>query len=140
MKVIYPHLMITVFGVQAFSSLFAPQTINAREAFIGIVGWVIFSAFIYFGCYRLKKVSVDDRFLYISNYLKEVQVPLSEVADVTESSSSNIRPVIIHLISSTEFGRKIIFMPKEWRFGFYSTHPVVNELKEMVESYHRRGE
>lgn len=97
--------------------------------------WVAGTAFIWWSCIRLKEVSVDDNFLYVSNYLKEVSIPLSEIYDVTENVWLNIHPVTIHLKSPSEFGDKIIFMPKVRFMSFFNlSHPVVNELKELARS------
>ena len=55
-------------------------------------------------------------------------IPLSEISDVTENVWINIHPVTIHLRAPSEFGSRIVFMPKV-RFFDFSSHPVVNELK-----------
>lgn len=79
---------------------------------------------------KFKKVSIDDNFLYISNYLKEITIPLSNIADVTETKWLRGHPVTIHLNPASEFGNKITFLSK-FRFSFKS-HPIVEELKELV--------
>jgi hypothetical protein len=80
---------------------------------------------------RLKVVNVDEHFLYVSNYLKEIAIPLSNIYDVTENFWLNTHPVTIHLKSPSEFGGRIVFMPKT-RFLFFSSHPVVKELKQLA--------
>lgn len=79
---------------------------------------------------KFKKVSLDDNFLYVSNYLKEITIPLSNIADVTEIKWLRGHPVTIHLNPASEFGKKITFLSK-FRFSFKS-HPVVTELKELA--------
>jgi hypothetical protein len=69
--------------------------------------------------------------LYISNFRKEIPVPLSAVESVTENTWINIRPVTICFRVETAFGRTIKFMP-EFRSLFLSpwtSHPVVDELR-----------
>lgn len=83
---------------------------------------------------KMKKVSIDGQNLYISNYLKEISVPLSDIYDVTEIVWLNGHPVTIHLKNPTELGSKILFMPKIRMFAFFSSHPVVSELKESARS------
>ena len=46
----------------------------------------------------------------------------------------NLHPVTIHLNSPSEFSDKIVFMPKVRAFAFFSSHPVVDELKELARS------
>ena len=107
---------------------------KAPPKWIFLFGWLVGCVFIYWLCIRLKEVSVDDDFLYVSNYRKEIAIPLSEIYDVTENVWVNIHPVTIHLRSPSEFGDKIVFMPTTRFFAFFSPHPVVNELKELARS------
>ena len=101
---------------------------------IFLIAWVAATAFIFWNCVRLKKVSVDDDFLYVSNYLKEISIPLSDIYDVTENVWLGAHPVTIHLRAPSEFGDKIVFMPTARFFPFFSSHPVVSELKDLAKS------
>lgn len=133
MKVIFPLLWIPLFGfgtLTMFTGGF--QGADASPKWMFLFGWIAGSVFIYWSCVRLKEVSADENFLYVSNYLKEVSIPLSEIYDVTENVWLNIHPVTIHLKSPSEFGAKIVFMPKVRVFAFFSSHPVVDELKELA--------
>jgi hypothetical protein len=78
----------------------------------------------------VKKIAIDHNYLYISNYLKTVKVPLSQIMDVTENKWANIHPVWIHLYTTTDFGDKIMFIP-ETRILSYKNHPIVQELKKL---------
>ena len=106
---------------------------------IGGIKWVFLAmlflgaALMYWFGIRLQAVSVDDEYLYVSNYLKEVAIPLTAIDRVTENRWVNIHPVTIHLKSPSGFGDQITFMPKTRWFGFFSSHPVVDELLDLVE-------
>ncbi|HVF48571.1 MAG TPA: hypothetical protein VNA19_00710 [Pyrinomonadaceae bacterium] len=91
----------------------------------------ILSIYIYRHIIRLKAVSVDDDFLYVSDYLREISVPLSEIGDVTQGSWPNNQLIKIRLNSPSEFGTEIAFMPTV-RFFNFGSHPVVDELRELV--------
>ncbi|HEV8400217.1 MAG TPA: hypothetical protein VGQ18_10310 [Gemmatimonadales bacterium] len=86
-------------------------------------------SFIYWACAPLKRVELDDRALYISNYSKEIEVPLRDIAEVTENRWIHSHPVTIHFHRETEFGDSIVFMPTVRWFGFWSSHPIVAELR-----------
>lgn len=88
----------------------------------------------YFTVMRYKKVSVDDSFLYVSNYRKEIKIPLSGIGDVTEIKWVRTRPVTIHLKTDSEFGRKIVFTPKMNGFRIFADNPIVAELKESAKN------
>ena len=83
---------------------------------------------------RYKKVSVDDQVLYVSNYRKEIKIPVSDIADVTEIKWIRTRPVTIHLKTDSEFGRKIVFTPKFNRFRIVADNPMIAELKELAKT------
>jgi len=129
-KFIYPALWI-LFGLGPLMSFFGADT---PLKWIFLVVWVGGFAFSYWSCVRLKKVSIDDDFLYVSNFIKEISIPLSEIYDVTENVWFSIHPVTIHLRSQSEFGDKIVFMPTTRLFPFFSSHPVVSELKDLARS------
>ena len=91
------------------------------------------SALIWWSCVRLKRVRMDDKVLYISNYTREITVPLANVAQVSENRWLNSHPVTIEFHSGTEFGSRVVFMPKFRWFAFLSSHPVVQEIRVAVE-------
>lgn len=96
------------------------------------------AAFFYWTCIPLKRVEMDDTALYVSNYRTDITVPLRDVEEITENRWINIHPVTIHFYHDTEFGTSIVFMPKRRWFAFFSSHPIVAELRAAVA--HARGE
>jgi hypothetical protein len=101
-----------------------------------LFAWAIGCIFIWWFCMRLKRIRINEKTIFISNYLKEIQVPLRDVINISEISLINIHPVFLTFQSSTEFGKKIVFMPKI-RFTvdlkeMFSSHPVAGELREIV--------
>lgn len=91
--------------------------------------WIAGSIFGYVTCAALKEVSADEHFLFVSNFINEIAIPLTDVGAVTENNWLNIHPVTIHLTQPCRFGSKITFMPKVRLFG---TCPVVGELKHLA--------
>lgn len=89
-----------------------------------LLGWV---------CVRLKRVRLDDRTLYVSNYLREITVPLDAVVRVEEQRWVNIRPITLVLKKPGPFGDRIMFMPpRVWPLTPFSPHPMAEELREMT--------
>lgn len=93
--------------------------------------WILGFALIWWRCARLKKVRIDSSAIYVSNYLKEVRIPLEEIQEITESRWDKIHPVTIHFRHSTSFGEQIVFMPK-WQLWSWKSHPVVKELRGLA--------
>ncbi len=126
-KFIFPTFWIGGFGIGTIGVLFSEP--KMADGFV--IGLLIGSLICYFFCFPLMSVEKDERYLYISNYRKTIQVPFSEIEDITEAPFINIHPVWIKFKNPTEFGSKIIFMPY-YHFGslLMMSHPVVSQLKE----------
>lgn len=89
-------------------------------------------AFIWWFGGSLKRVRMDDTALYVSNYSKEIAVPLTEVTDVTQSWGASVNPVTIAFRSATEFGTSVEFIP-ELRWGsLLGSPPVTKEIQAAV--------
>jgi hypothetical protein len=99
-----------------------------------LAGLVVGSIFIYWWCVRLMRVVMTDRELRISNYRREIVVPLSEVDQVTENRWVNSHPVTLQFVRRTDFGHRIVFMPKARPFALFSSHPIVAELRTAIET------
>jgi hypothetical protein len=131
-KIVVPILWIGCWGAGTIGALFTTHpSRNSAPALLLLSTWIIGAALLYWKFIHLKKVSVDENFLYASNYLKEISIPLSEVYDVTENRWLSLNPLTIHLKSPSAFGDQITFMPKV-RLALFSSHPVVGELKELA--------
>lgn len=75
-----------------------------------IFGWC---AVWHFGTNHWKRVHLDNGILYISNYLKTIKVPITEIAKIEASSFWGWQPqtVRVKFKSHTEFGEEIVFVP-----------------------------
>ncbi len=82
---------------------------------------------------KVKRVAFDENYLYVSNYFKEIQVPLSNIAEVSQSFWQRGRSerVSIRFKEPTVFGGKIFFYPSLRILG-QGEHPVVDEIKQAI--------
>ena len=88
------------------------------------------TAFIFWYSRRLKRIQIDDDYLYVSNYFSEIRIPLIEVSHSTYQMWWSPSTVAIHLHNMTVFGQRIVFIPKT-RLAFFYTHPVVSEIQTL---------
>jgi hypothetical protein len=79
---------------------------------------------------RIKRIRIDSRNLYVSKWLREIAVPLIEIASVTETKWIKGHPVTIHFKDQSICGESVMFLPKV-RLGFWIKHPIVEELKRL---------
>ena len=137
-KFVFPVLWCSIFGAVAIAmgtgvlhgagNAAPPTAVTVAFASVSLVGAASFWWF--YG--RLKRVRLDDGALYISNYRREIRVPLTDIEEVSQNRWVNDQPVTIRFRVQTGFGSRIIFMPK-WRlFALWRTHPIVAELQELA--------
>ena len=131
-KVVFPIVWIGCFGIGTIA-LWADINAPIHTKWIFLIVLVVGSLFICWSSVQLKRVWVDGKKIYISNYLKKITLPLNTIKSVSENRWINIHPVTIYFRRPTEFGSKIMFMPKFRMFLFWGSHPVVNEIKRMVQ-------
>ena len=101
----------------------SPLRIVERLALLGMAMWVVWSLV------PLKRVALSETSLHVSNYLREIVVPLSDVNSVTEIEGRAYR-VVIEFKRRTRFGRRIRFSPIGWTPP--SPHPIVAELRAAI--------
>ena len=126
-KFLFPAIWILAFGYGTFLwSGGPPQT-----SFVFLVVWIVGTTSILWFYVGLKRVRMDERQLYVSNYIQEIQIPFSTITEVKQNRWINSRPITIYFRDATQFGDKVTFMPKQ-RIQFWSVDPVVNELKRLA--------
>jgi hypothetical protein len=137
MKFLFPIIWISGFGMGTlglFLGIFHGRDDSAPPEWMKwqfLAFWIAGSAFILWGCARLKRVRLDESGLLVSNYLKEVRIPFDDIRDVTENRWINIHPVTIYFRHSTPFGDRIVFMPRVRLFS-WTSHPVVSEIRSLA--------
>ena len=99
------------FGIPLAIMMFTVALESKRENadwFISILFTLIFFFFFSF----LKKVSIKRGSLIVSNYIKTIQIPLSEIESITYWWWWNPSRIHIHLKHKSPFGKTIDFKPK----------------------------
>ena len=135
MKYVFPTMWISGFGIGTLG-LFLGAYHGHNDAspdtkWQFLAAWIAGTAFILWGCARLKRVRVDQSGLLVSNYLKEIRIPFDDIREVSENRWINIHPVTIYFRRSTPFGERVVFMPRVRLFSWRS-HPVVGELQTLA--------
>ena len=109
-----------------------PHGQNSGDYLFAAVWGVAALAACWYGL-RLKHVVVDERFLYVSNYVGDVALPLSGIVGVREKIiAPHIRSVIIYLSEPSAFGRRIMFEPSLGSYFSFKASPAFIELRKIV--------
>jgi len=134
MKFIFPAIWIPTFGAGTLTPFLSSS--GSKDPFLDSMNWIFLagllfgSAFIYWGCIRLKRVRMDSEALYISNYREEIRVALRDISAVSENRWVNIHPITVEFCTDSAFGNQIVFMPEFRGWGVWRSHPIVAELRE----------
>ena len=129
LKFIFTPLWIIGVGILAILRI--PNAIG--DWFLPVF-WLVTTPLIYSMYGRIKKVEVDQHYLYISDFRRSCQVPWSSVADIIETKWINTRPIWIRFKERTQFGSEIVFVPYYERVSFGGNHPVAEELRVLAGS------
>jgi hypothetical protein len=79
---------------------------------------------------QIKKIGMDDYFLYVYSGSQKYKTPLTNIAEVKESTSGHPKFVTLVFKQRTEFGSKVVFIPKfEQVSMFRRKFPVLDELR-----------
>jgi hypothetical protein len=130
MKFIFPLLWISGFGAGTVTLLATRPAAFPWQVFpvfwlLGTLSWYWFGG-------RLKKVTIEQDGLLISNYRREVLVPWQGVAQVSGGRWFNTRQVRITFDHDIGFGTSIVFMPKTRFLWPGQEHPIAGELRDLV--------
>jgi hypothetical protein len=94
------------------------------------VGFV-FAAYLFVG--RAMAVELRDDVFVVSTRSRTVEIPIRDVEDVGGSRFSRPERMWLDLRRPSEFGSRIHFLPPQRWFNVFSQHPLVAELRTVVE-------
>ena len=127
-KFLLPGLWIPGFGAATWFTWYDD---SALLKWMFLLVWIVGTLVLWRICVLLRQVRIDADNLHVSNFRRQITVPLRSISKVTENKFVNVHPITIHFRTRTEFGDSITFMPiggslapsSHWR-----SHPVVGEL------------
>ena len=109
----------------------------AGVVLLGLITMTALTVFAWWGLGPMKEVTMDERELRVSNFWRQITVPLAEVTEVTQDSWNDLVTVTLH--RQTPFGRSIRFMPCKRFVTIYEAHPVVEEILAAARTARERG-
>ena len=105
---------------------------NDPDKYDWFLMWLFCSLLLFALTHNLKKVVICGDHLEVSNYLKAINIPISEISYIRENRLINIHPISIYLKNPTDFGSKITFMPVSRFILPFGTHPIYKELNALI--------
>ena len=139
-KFILPSLWICTVGAIVLASFGDTDEASPLYAsrWKSLFVWVAGTGLLWWACMRLKRVRIAHESLYISNYRREIHVPLSEIRAIAGNRWLSTRLITIEFDRVTSFGSKVVFMPP-LGFLLFRPHPMIAELRNRVAWYRGRA-
>ncbi|MBN2193607.1 MAG: hypothetical protein JW751_12390 [Polyangiaceae bacterium] len=129
-------IVVLAIGTQG-SAPTGAEPVPLVDVLIGLIGGGLVTALVWWGFAPLKRVRMNDRELWISNFRREIVVPLTEVADVTQDSWNHLTTITFR--SDTPFGRSIRMMPPQRPVPYLEHHPMIGEILAAVVEARKRA-
>lgn len=80
----------------------------------------------YFTLLKLKRVEIDEHFIYVTNYFKHFRYSLENIEKIVERDFLLLRTATIYLEQPGTFGKKIVFVPSGSLYNdFWKNHPEI---------------
>lgn len=119
---IFSLFILLIWSVQGKAQIFANPIIWIVVLLILGAGY----AFVKFILWRLYRVDMDDKNVYVSNYFKTFKYPFTDVESISPSQIAPTRIFIINLKSKGSFGKSIYFLASQrlWT-DFLAEHPEI---------------
>jgi len=115
---------------------FALRNWSTNKTVLFAIFLLLLTAFIYWFALKSMKISVSEDFLYVSNFLEEIEIPLTQIEKVKVIRFLRGHPTYIHLKDPSEFGSKILFYPPMNLLAL-EPHENVDQLRGLVERKRR---
>lgn len=82
----------------------------------------------YFTLFRLKRVEMDEKFVFVTNYFKNVRYPYHNIEHFEESDFLFLKIVRITLKEPGSFGKRMFFIASKKHYTlFWKAHPALKE-------------
>lgn len=139
LKIFIPTFWIVFFGIFTIAvwrlenTTFGP--VSAQTMKIGLtIFFLAGSGLLYLTLIQLKRVEMDELYVYASNYFKTYRYPFHNIKKITERDAGIFHLVRIHLKAPGKFGRTITFLLDEPMFrDFLEKHPeaaaIISDLR-----------
>lgn len=118
LKIFIPTIWLVFFGLFSIAVLISEVSyfgpVPALWMKTGLVAFLLLGfLFFYFTFFRLKRVELDELYVYASNYFKTARYPYHNVEKITERDLGLFHIVWIYLKVPGQFGKKLTFLLDE---------------------------
>ena len=125
-KYIFILLWVVGFGLGTQEVLLAGPEDPRWLKYVAI--WAAITTFIFFSTGNVKKVSLLEGKVLVSNFLRTEEIAVSDIESIDGSSYLSPRLIWFNLKRDSRFGSKITFIPAFRKSKGIGKHPLLHEL------------
>lgn len=115
-----PVFWLVFFGAFTAASFIYSGDIAFFQNIAYKIGIIVFYltgvVFLFFTLLRLKRVEIDENFVYVTNYFRTYRYPFHNISSVTEINLLFFRLCTIRFVEKGSFGKKIHFLESRIKF------------------------
>lgn len=132
LKLFIPIFWMVFFGAFTIGSFFKDIAIGPflpeTFRFVMIAFFLLGCTLFYFTLIQLKRVDMDDDFMYVSNYFKTVRYPYPSIDKIKERDWILFHTVHVSFREKGMFGDRIVFLCRGKKLSrFLASHPLAAE-------------
>ncbi|KAA3624672.1 MAG: hypothetical protein DWQ02_22800 [Bacteroidetes bacterium] len=142
---LFYRLFLPIFWIVFFGAFTLSVFITNRELYGEIPGnymrlgsaifYITGLVVLYFTLMRLKRVEMDDQYVFVTNYIKHYRYPWHNIESIQEQNFLFLKLVTLTLKTPGSFGKKVVFAASHqlWA-GFWKSNPELKEKVNFVEN------
>lgn len=124
LKIFFPVFWIVFFSAFTFAvwnlDLGTFGGIRMENFRIGLLIFLLVGiALLYWSVMRIKRVEMDDKFVYVTNYFKNFKYPWHNISSIEERDFVVFRTIHLKLREPGFFGKKITFVASRRKFNAF---------------------
>lgn len=122
-KFFIPTFILTLFGAVTLAALILKNVSIPTKLTITVV-YILVLLIMAFTLLRLKRVELDEDFVYVTNYFRHFRYPHHNIEKIIEKDYRLFRTATIYFVKSGTFGKTATFLPSGSLYNdFWNTHP-----------------
>lgn len=139
LKIFFPILWGAFFGLITIAFWFSDEpTVGTMPIgnFRLLISSFLFTgmAVLYFSFMQLKRVEVDEHFMYVTNYKDTARYPFHNIEKLEEANYFLFKIVRVYFKESGIFGKKVIFLTNKFRL-----QEVLNQREDLAKLFETEG-
>ena len=87
-----------------------------------LIFFLVFGFLIYYFLVKLKRVEIEDEFVYVTNYFTTIKIHISKIVRISEFSFFGFQRIKLILQSPTIYGKKIRFVCNAANYKLFKDH------------------